>query len=70
MKRVSVRLPDGRGLWLTYERYVTPGGDAISGHGIAPAQEVDDPDAEWGEPAQAGDPILDAAVARIHKNAA
>lgn len=65
-----VRLPDGRGLWLTYERYVTPGGDAISGHGIAPAQEVDDPDAEWGEPAPAGDPILDAAVARIHKNAA
>lgn len=65
-----VRLPDGRGLWLTYERYVTPGGDAISGRGIAPAQEVDQPDAEWGEPAPTTDPILEAAVARIHKNAA
>lgn len=65
-----VRLPDGRGLWLTYERYVTPGGDVISGHGIAPAQAIDEPDVDWGEPAPAGDPILDAAVARIHKNAA
>jgi carboxyl-terminal processing protease len=65
-----VRLPDGRGLWLTYQRYVTPDGNAISGHGIAPAQEVDEPDVEWGEPAPAGDPILDAAVARIRKNAA
>ena len=65
-----VRLPDGRGLWLTYQRYVTPSGDAISGHGIAPDQEVDEPDVEWGEPAPPADPILDAAVARIHKNAA
>jgi carboxyl-terminal processing protease len=62
-----VRLPDGRGLWLTYERYVTPDGYAISGRGIAPDQEVDEPDVEWGEPAPASDPILDAAVARIHK---
>jgi carboxyl-terminal processing protease len=65
-----VRLPDGRGLWLTYERYVTPEGDAISGHGIAPAQEVDEPDVEWGEQPGTADPILDAAVARIHKAAA
>jgi carboxyl-terminal processing protease len=62
-----VRLPDGRGLWLTYERYVTPDGFAISGHGIAPDQEVDEPDVEWGEPAPAADPILDAAITRIHK---
>ncbi len=65
-----VRLPDGRGLWLTYERYVTSSGDAISGHGIAPALEVDEPDADWGEPAPTTDPILDAAVARIHRTAA
>ena len=62
-----VRLPDGRGLWLTYERYVTPAGDAISGHGIAPDQEVDEPDYDWGETAPATDPILDAAVQRIRK---
>lgn len=65
-----VRLPDGRGLWLTYERYVTPDGYAISGRGISPDQQVDEPDVEWGEPAPAGDAILDAAVARMHKNAA
>jgi carboxyl-terminal processing protease len=64
-----VRLPDGRGLWLTYERYVTPDGYAISGRGISPDQEVDEPDVEWGEPAPAGDPILDAAVQRIQKTA-
>ncbi|HTI38756.1 MAG TPA: S41 family peptidase [Vicinamibacterales bacterium] len=62
-----VRLPDGRGLWLTYERYVAPSGDTISGRGIAPDQEVDEPDVEWGEPVPSTDPILDAAVARIKK---
>jgi carboxyl-terminal processing protease len=60
-----VRLPDGRGLWLTYARYVTPSGDPISGRGISPDQEVDEPDVDWGEPAPTADRILEAAVARI-----
>ena len=62
-----VRLPDGRGLWLTYERYVAPSGDAISGRGIVPDQEVDEPDVEWGEAPPSTDPLMDAALARIHK---
>ena len=31
-----VRLPDGRGLWLTYARYLTPGGEVIQGRGLTP----------------------------------
>jgi carboxyl-terminal processing protease len=65
-----VRLPDGRGLWLTYARYLTPGGEAIQGKGLTPDVEVDEPDTDFGEAPPAKDPILDAAVDRIHKKAA
>jgi carboxyl-terminal processing protease len=66
-----VRLADGRGLWLTYARYLTPNGDAIQGKGLNPDVAVDEPEAtEIGEAAPAGDPILDAAIDRIHKAAA
>src|SRR3954451_4186696 len=66
-----VRLADGRGLWLTYARYLTPGGDAIQGKGLNPDVAVDEPEAiELGETPPAGDPILDAALDRIHKAAA
>ncbi len=63
-----VRLPDGRGLWLTYARYLTPSGDPIQGKGISPDLEVDEPEASDFVPttAAAKDPILDAAVDRIH----
>ncbi len=65
-----VRLPDGRGLWLTYARYLTPGGEAIQGKGLTPDAEVDEPDTDFGEAPPAKDAILDAAVERIHKKAA
>lgn len=66
-----VRLADGRGLWLTYARYLTPNGDAIQGKGLNPDVAVDEPEStEIGEAAPAGDPILDAAIDRIHKAAA
>jgi carboxyl-terminal processing protease len=65
-----VKLPDGRGLWLTYARYVTPGGDLIQGRGLTPDVAVDEPDVDFGEPRPATDAILDAAIARIKKNAA
>jgi carboxyl-terminal processing protease len=66
-----VRLADGRGLWLTYARYLTPNGDAIQGKGVNPDVAVDEPEAtELGEAAPAGDPILDAAIDRIHRAAA
>jgi carboxyl-terminal processing protease len=63
-----VKLPDGRGLWLTYARYVTPDGDLIQGRGLTPDVAVDEPDVDFGEPKPATDAILDAAVARIKKS--
>jgi carboxyl-terminal processing protease len=63
-----VKLPDGRGLWLTYARYVTPGGDLIQGRGLTPDVAVDEPDVDFGEPKPATDAILDAAIQRIKKS--
>ncbi|HET7694502.1 MAG TPA: S41 family peptidase [Vicinamibacterales bacterium] len=63
-----VRLPDGRGLWLTYARYLTPGGEIIQGRGLTPDLAVDEPDVDFDQQKPATDPVLDAAVARIQKN--
>jgi carboxyl-terminal processing protease len=57
-----VKLPDGRGLWLTYARYVTPGGDLIQGRGLTPDLAVDEPDVDFGEPKPATDAVLEAAI--------
>jgi carboxyl-terminal processing protease len=66
-----VRLPENRGLWLTYARYLTPSGDSIHGKGLKPAVEVEDLDVtDFGAPAPDTDPILDAAIARAAKKAA
>jgi len=65
-----VRLPDGRGLWLTYARYLTPDGLSIQGRGLTPDVAVDEPDLDFDQPKPATDPILDAAVDRIKKKAA
>lgn len=66
-----VRLPDGRGLWLTSERYVTPGHVLIQGHGLTPDLGVDQPDlTDFDQPKPATDQILDAAIERLHKKAA
>lgn len=66
-----VRLPENRGLWLTYARYLTPAGDAIQGKGLKPDVEVEDIDVtDFGAPVSDADPILDAALARVAKKAA
>jgi carboxyl-terminal processing protease len=67
-----VTLPENRGLWITYARYLTPSGDAIHGKGLKPDVEVEDVDvADFGvAPATEADPILDAALARVVKKAA
>jgi len=65
-----VRLPDGRGLWLTYARYLTPDGETIQGKGLTPDLGVDDPDVDFDQPRPAKDPILDAALDRVTKKKA
>ena len=67
-----VKLPENRGLWLTYARYLAPSGEAIHGKGLKPDVEVEDVDVtEFGAaPTSDADPILDAAVARVAKKAA
>ena len=65
-----VKLPDGRGLWLTYARYLTPDGELIQGKGLNPTVDVDEPEVDFDQPKPTTDPILDAAIERIHKKAA
>ena len=60
-----VKLPENRALWITYARYLRPGGEPIHGPGLKPSLEVAEPDVEFGAPAPTTDPILDAAVARL-----
>ena len=59
-----VKLPESRGLWLTYARYLTPDGKPIHGKGLEPTIQVDEPDVEFGAPAPTTDPVLDSAVQR------
>ena len=59
-----VKLPENRGLWLTYARYLTPAGEPIQGHGLEPVVAVEEPELEFGAPPPTSDPILDAAVDR------
>jgi carboxyl-terminal processing protease len=65
-----VKLPEGRGLWLTYARYLTPSGSPIQGHGLEPTVPVDEPDVEFGAPAPEKDLILDTALERFKVKAA
>ena len=65
-----VPLPEGRGLWLTHARYLTPDGELIQGRGLTPALAVDDPEVDFEQPKPTTDPILDAALERIRKKAA
>jgi carboxyl-terminal processing protease len=57
-----VKLPDGSGLWLTWARFLDPGGKAIHGSGLEPAIVVEEPDVEFGAEPPATDPILDRAI--------
>ena len=63
-----VPLPENRGLWLTYARYTTPGGEPIHGKGLKPDLLIDEPDVEFGAPLPTSDPILDAALQNVKKS--
>jgi carboxyl-terminal processing protease len=60
-----VKLPENRGLWLTYARYSTPAGQPIHGKGLVPDVEVEENDVEFGAAIPQKDPILDAATERL-----
>jgi carboxyl-terminal processing protease len=60
-----VKLPEGRGLWLTYARYLTPNGQPIQGRGLEPSVVVDEPDVDFGAAPPTTDPILDTALERV-----
>jgi carboxyl-terminal processing protease len=59
-----VKLPESRGLWLTYARYLRPDGEPLHGKGLAPdvAAAALDPEAAS---SQDRDPILEAALQRL-----
>lgn len=59
-----VRLTEGRALWLTYAKYLTPAGEPLHGRGLQPDMHVEEPDVEFGATAPTTDPILDAALAK------
>jgi len=65
-----VQLPENRGLWLTYAKYLTPKGDAIHGKGIEPDVRVEEPDVEFGVPAPEKDVMLDTAIDHLRKKIA
>ena len=60
-----VPLPEERGLWLTWARYLTPSGELIHTSGLVPDEAVAEPEIEIGDPEPTDDPILDAAIARL-----
>jgi carboxyl-terminal processing protease len=60
-----VHLPENRGLWLTYTKYLTPAGDPIHLRGIEPDVRVEEPDVEFGGAAPDKDVMLDAALAHM-----
>jgi carboxyl-terminal processing protease len=65
-----IKLPDGTGLWLTHQRWLSPNGTAIHGTGLTPEVAVSEPDFEFGAPRPQDDPILDRALERIATPAA
>jgi carboxyl-terminal processing protease len=65
-----VQLPENRGLWLTYAKYLTPKGEPIHGKGIEPDVRVEEPDVEFGAAAPDKDVMLDTALEHLRKKAA
>jgi len=57
-----VKLPDGSGLWLSYEQYLSPEREPIHQAGLQPDVSVSRPIVEFGDALPAGDDALDRAV--------
>jgi carboxyl-terminal processing protease len=60
-----VRLPEGVGLWMTYQRYFTPDNQPIHERGILPTVGVDEPYVNFDETPPATDATLAKAVEHL-----
>ena len=60
-----VRLPEGRGLWMTYERYLANDGKPIHENGLRPAVLVPEAVVPFGEAAPSGDETLSKALEHL-----
>jgi carboxyl-terminal processing protease len=60
-----VKLPENRGLWMTYARYLTTEGKLIHEHGLPPTVAVEEPNVAFGEVPPATDDMLAKAVAHL-----
>jgi carboxyl-terminal processing protease len=60
-----VKLPEGRGLWMTYARYLAPDGTPIHEHGVEPNVSVDEPSVAFDETPPLTDAALAKAIARL-----
>jgi carboxyl-terminal processing protease len=62
-----IPLPEGRGLWLTYARYLAADGNPIHERGLRPDVAVGEPAVLFGEQPPATDEMLAAAVTQLKK---
>jgi len=60
-----VRLPENRGLWMTYARYLDRTGKSIHEHGLTPVVPIEEPSVGFGETPPAADAMLDKAVEHL-----
>ncbi|MEO6223646.1 MAG: S41 family peptidase, partial [Vicinamibacterales bacterium] len=60
-----VALPEGRGLWMTYARYLTLDGSPIHEHGLRPTVAVESPNIAFDETPPVTDDMLAKAVERL-----
>ena len=65
-----VKLPEGRGLWLTYARYLTPEGEPIHGKGLEPDVRSTSPTSSSARRARRRIAMLDAALEQLRKKVA
>jgi carboxyl-terminal processing protease len=60
-----IKLPEGRGLWLTYARYLAPDGSPIHERGLPPVLGVEEPAVAFGDPEPTTDDALTKSIERL-----
>ena len=60
-----VKLPENRGLWMTYAQYLTVDGKPLHEHGLRPTVGVEEPNVAFDEAPPTTDDALAKAVERL-----